>query len=108
MDVTTIDYQCPGTFRMVSQKLQCKPSRKWSQIIPNVPIPEWVPTSPYELARTVTIMRQTYIPERLKKDVLLDEAYETLLATGLAVAYAYFRDTCLHISGHVRQAQCTR
>ncbi|KAK6056865.1 hypothetical protein COOONC_05627 [Cooperia oncophora] len=78
--------------------LPCLFRRPWSTILPNAPVPEWAPTTPYELGRALTIAMQTHTPDAVKRDLLLDDSYHTLSPSALAIAYAYFRGACMHIS----------
>ncbi|VDO11379.1 unnamed protein product [Haemonchus placei] len=104
-DVETIGFCCPETYMHHNQHLSCAMARPWGTIIPNAPIPELITKTPYELGRAITIAMQTHVSDAVKRDLLVDDSYVTLSPTGLAIAYAYFRGACMHLSQMIRVAQ---
>ncbi|KAK6018450.1 zinc knuckle, partial [Ostertagia ostertagi] len=102
-DISTIDYHCPGAMAHGEQYLSCHVAVEWSNIVMEPPLPELVFHSIFELARAVTILRQTHVPAEWRTASIADTEYITLSPTSLGFAISFFRAQCLHLAAFSRR-----
>ncbi|KAK5979129.1 hypothetical protein GCK32_020207, partial [Trichostrongylus colubriformis] len=103
-DISTIDYRCPGAYELGEQSTPCHSVVQWSKIVDNPPLPDLMFKSIFELARAVTILRQTHVPAEWRAATIVDQSYITLSASSLGFAISFFRANCLHLAAYCRQS----
>ncbi|KAK5982447.1 hypothetical protein GCK32_010167, partial [Trichostrongylus colubriformis] len=103
-DFSTIDYRCPGAYELGEQSTPCHSVVQWSKIVDNPPLPDLMFKSIFELARAVTILRQTHVPAEWRAATIVDQSYITLSASSLGFAISFFRANCLYLAAYCRQS----
>ncbi|KAK6050396.1 hypothetical protein COOONC_12099 [Cooperia oncophora] len=106
-DISTIDCRCPGVFDVGMQSTACHTAVNGRKLWRTHHYHELVFNSSFELARAVSILRQTHVFAEGRAATLVDHDYITLSASSLGFAMSFFRANCLHLAAYHRRNLAT-
>ncbi|KAK6036367.1 hypothetical protein COOONC_26127 [Cooperia oncophora] len=95
-DVRHVDWRCPGKLLCQGVEVECSVEATLIDIIPNAPFGALKFSSPYELARMLSVLTQSHIPEAWRTARLLDRSYDLITPGGLGMALSFYQQHCIH------------
>lgn len=96
-DVHHIDWHCPKKLMCQGTEVECAVNVSLQEVMPNAPFGSLKFSSPYDLARLLSVLSQSHIPESFRIARLLDRNYDVLTPGGLGMAFSFYRQHCIHI-----------
>ncbi|CAJ0596622.1 unnamed protein product [Cylicocyclus nassatus] len=91
-----VSWKCPGKLAHGNTVLECSIEERVPDVIPNSPLSCISIGTPYDLARNISVITQSHVPDNWRVARLLDVSYDILTPHSLGISLSYFRSHCLH------------
>ncbi|WKX94573.1 hypothetical protein Q1695_011672 [Nippostrongylus brasiliensis] len=78
------------------QRIECSINKPIGELLPCSPLTSFGFRSLYDLARVISVITSSHVPENFRLARMLDSSYDVLTPSCLGLAISFFRAHCIH------------